>query len=328
MLLSVAEANTVIDRGAPLIIAGSSASLAELKPGNWIGGSIPYFIAAKGGLCDRTNVFVNEINLPVTRWTIKAYDAMAMNRLALDAFEHGFSYVIIPANSGAHLEYAMHASAYPEIFMKPVIGWISGVHLDDLTFEAPLVVDGRLGLVLSTEAIVLHVELPPDIQAMVQTVNIFRPGNGPTLRFSEPGFSASSAVINGKRTDLVRFMKENRWDPSLPLVADYAGTHVNVSIKTINEKSGRVSFYAPVFPHLDYHQAARVDDYVAAFASLVPKGIAPVLSCNCILNYVFGKLEGRQTGPFTGPATFGEIAHQLVNQTLVYLSTNKVSTVL
>jgi hypothetical protein len=35
---------------------------------------------------------------------------------------------------------------------------------------------------------------------------------------------------------------------------------------------------------------------------------------------VFGKLEGKQTSPFVGPITFGEIAHQLVNQTLVYLA--------
>ena len=323
MLLSPAQANVLIERGAPLIISGSSTALAALRHGSWIGGSIPYFITAEGGLCDQSKVFVDEITLPVARWSIKSYNAMALAHLASDAYEHGFSYVIIPANSAAHLEYAMHAARYPDIFMKPVIGWISGVHLDDLAFEAPVVVDGRNGLAQSTEAIVLHVELPPECQVMVQTVNLFQPGAGPTLRFSEPGFSASSALIDGKRVNLVPFMKDRGWDLSRPLVADYAGTRVNVSIKTINEKSGRVSFYAPVFPQVDYREAAPVGDYVAAFSALVPKGIKPVLSCNCILNYVHGKLEGRRTGPFTGPATFGEIAHQLVNQTLVYLAANK-----
>jgi hypothetical protein len=323
MLLSVLQANAIIERGAPLVIAGSGEALAALRPGHWIGGSIPYFITAEGGRCDRTRVFVDEITLPVARWSIRSYDAGGLNRLASDAFENGFSYVIIPANSAAHLEYAMHAAEYPDLFMKPVIGWISGVHLDDLAFEAAVAVDGRTGLVQSTEAIVLHVELPPGFQVMVRTVNLFKPGPGPTLRFSEPGFSASSALIEGKPVALVRFIKDQRWDASLPLVADYAGTHVNVSIKSINEKSGRVNFYAPVFPDVDYRRAAPVKDYVAAFSALVPKGIEPVLSCNCILNYVYGKLEGRQTGPFTGPATFGEIAHQLLNQTLVYLAANK-----
>lgn len=322
MLLSIAQANDLIARDAPLIIAGSRPALAALQPGKWIGGSIPYFITVDGGLCDQTKVFVDEIKLPITRWMIKTYGAMALNRVASDAFENGFSYVILPANSGVHLEYAMNAAQYPGLFMKPVIGWISGVHLDDLAFETPVVVDGRVGEVLSSDAIVLHVELPPETQVMVRTVNLFRPGPGPTLRFTEPGFSASSALIDGTRTDLAQFMKANRWDPSRPLVADYAGTYVNVSIKSINEKSGRVSFYAPVFPNVAYRQAAPVDDYVKAFSALVPQGIKPVLSCNCILNYVHGKLEGRRTGPFTGPATFGEIAHQLVNQTLVYLAAN------
>lgn len=323
MLLSVAQANTVIERGGPLVVAGSNTALAALNPGNWIGGSIPYFITTKGGVCDQENVFVNEITLPITSWSIKSYGAMALSRLATDAYENGFSYIIIPANSAAHLEYAMHATEYPDIFMRPIMGWISGVHLNDLACEAPVVVDGRTGMIQSTEAIVLHVELSPDTQAMVQTVNLFRPGKGPALRFSEPGFSASTALVDGQRVNLVRFMQEHGWDASRPLVADYAGTHLNVSIKSINERSGRVSFYAPVFPHVIYREAAPVKDYVTAFSAAVPQNIKPVLSCNCVLNCLYGKLEGRHTGAFTGPATFGEIAHQLVNQTLVYLAANR-----
>jgi len=320
MLLSVAQANDLIARGAPLIIAGSCTALAALRPGNWIGGSIPYFITVDGGLCDQAKVFVDEIKMPITDWTIKSYGSMNLNRVAADAFENGFSYIIIPANSGAHLEYAMNAAQYPDLFMKPVIGWISGVHLDDLAFESPVVIDGRTGSVQSTDAIVLHVELPPEVHAVVRTVNLFRPGTGPTLRFSQPGFSASSALIDGKQTELAPFMKKQGWNSSLPLVADYAGTFINVSIKSVNEKTGRVNFYAPVFPNVSYREAEPVDDYVRAFSKLVPQGIEPVLSCNCVLNYVYGKLEGRRTGPFTGPATFGEIAYQLVNQTLVYLA--------
>jgi len=320
MLLTISQTNDRIDRGAPLIIAGSRQALAALKPGNWIGGSIPYFVTTKGGLCDRTQLFVEEIKLPISRWSIKSYAPSALSTIATDGFVNGFSYVIIPANSTAHLEYAMHAPDYPDIFLKPVIGWISGVHLDDLATEAPIVVDGRSGKVLSKEAVVLHVELPPERQVMVCTVNLFNQGNGPTLRFLEPGFSAAKALVDGKSVDLVRFMKEQRWDSSRPLVADYAGTNVNVSIKAIDETAGRVSFYAPVFPDVDYREAAPVGDYVQAFSKVVPAGAQPLLSCNCILNYLYGKLEGQRTGSFTGPITFGEIAHQLLNQTLVYLA--------
>lgn len=320
MLLSIAQANRRITRGDPLIVAGSRTALASLAPGNWIGGSIPYFVGADGGHCDRTQVFVDEIKLPVMQWSIKSYAHAALGKIPADAFANGFSYVVIPANSRAHLEYAMRAPQFPDIFMKPVIGWISGVHLDDVATEKPVVVDGRTGTVLQNEAIVLHVELPAEFQVMVNTVNLFRPGQGASVRFLEPGFAASKAVVDGKVVDLVRLMIDQKWDVRLPLVADYAGTHVNVSIKSIDEAARRVTFYAPVFPGVDYRAAEPVGDYVEAFSRRVPAGVRPVLSCNCILNYVYGELEGRRTGPFTGPVTFGEIAHQLLNQTLVYLA--------
>jgi hypothetical protein len=37
------------------------------------------------------------------------------------------------------------------------------------------------------------------------------------------------------------------------------------------------------------------------------------------LNYLYAGLEGDQPIPLGGPATFGEIAYILLNQTLVYL---------
>jgi hypothetical protein len=48
-----------------------------------------------------------------------------------------------------------------------------------------------------------------------------------------------------------------------------------------------------------------------------------VFSCNCVLNYLHGQLEGRHTGALLGPMTFGEIAYQLLNQTLVHVSVSR-----
>jgi len=68
-----------------------------------------------------------------------------------------------------------------------------------------------------------------------------------------------------------------------------------------------------------------VGDYEQEFLSRVPKdtGAAPY-SCNCVLNYLHSKLDGARTGELTWPFTFGEIAYQLLNQTLVYLTINEV----
>ena len=60
-------------------------------------------------------------------------------------------------------------------------------------------------------------------------------------------------------------------------------------------------------------------DYAAAFRERLATqdSSGAVMACNCILNFVFGELEGKAIGGVEGPVTFGEIAYQLLNQTMV-----------
>ena len=83
---------------------------------------------------------------------------------------------------------------------------------------------------------------------------------------------------------------------------------------------GIAFFFAPRH-HGALRHAAPVADYVSAFLSRLPTELGGSLafSCNCVLNYLHSGLEGRKTGDVVGPITFGEIAYQLLNQTLVYL---------
>lgn len=53
---------------------------------------------------------------------------------------------------------------------------------------------------------------------------------------------------------------------------------------------------------------------------------SPEFSCNCILNFLYSELEGKRTGELIGPVTFGEVAYQLLNQTLVYLQIEDIPT--
>jgi len=99
----------------------------------------------------------------------------------------------------------------------------------------------------------------------------------------------------------------------------YSGAMVNVSFQGINEADGIVNLYAPVFIGIEYKIADSVDNYVEAFKKALPQGASPIFSCNCILNFLYSKLEGQVVEKMYGPVTFGEIAYQLVNQTLVYL---------
>ena len=132
-------------------------------------------------------------------------------------------------------------------------------------------------------------------------------------------------MINGKKTNFSDYLIINKIDTKLPLVANYSGSMVNVSIQEIKEKEKIVNLYAPVFQNVEYKIAHPVKDYVQEFMKYLPKEtITPIFSCNCILNYLYSELEGKKTGNITGPITFGEIAYQLLNQTLTYLEIKEV----
>jgi hypothetical protein len=315
----------LIKSGKSLLLAGDEALLAALPVGNWIGGTIPYFMAAGGGLRTADRVFVTE--LPGRDGaTIHLYDSSSLPLMAADHPGHGFTVLLIPAFSAVHAEFAENVASYSGVFDRPLVGWISGVGLEDIGRVKPRVFDGSTGTSSSDQAVALHVVLAPYENASVEIINLFHPGTGDTITFTGAGsgFSVAEALINGKPTNLAHYLTEREADTRLPLVAYYNGAMVNVSIQKVDAAEGTVDFYAPVFSGIDYHFAAPVGDYVAGFAAqLDSDGPAPAFACNCILNYVYAELENRTTTPLTGPMTFGEIAYMLLNQTAVYLTISR-----
>jgi hypothetical protein len=323
-LVSVAAAAALIRAGEALSIAGDQRLLEQLPAGNWIAGTIPYFMAQDGGEMSRERLFVNRIPLLAGPAQIRRYDAEGLARICLDAPANGFSIIIIPAFSGVHSSFARGAPNYEEMFLKPLIGWVAGVHLDEIAVERALVFDGSTGSACDDCAVVMHVPLPDDCYGRVDILNLFTPGSGASLRFPETGFSAETCFVDGRPMYFSDYLLERKADTRFPLVADYCGAMVNVSIKGIDEGARRVDFYAPVFDDVEYRLADSIPDYVEAFAQVLPEDNAGVaFSCNCILNYLYSDLEGKRLTRMLGPMTFGEIAFQLLNQTLVYLRIEK-----
>lgn len=230
--------------------------------------------------------------------------------------------MILPAFSEVHYEYAQHASTYDDMFMKPLVGWVAGLHLDDLGHRAPKVRDGCTGAMLENHAVAIHVPLPENISANVNIVNLFTQGSGDVIEFQEGGFEATTCLINGQVCSLAKYLKGVDHDIRLPLVADYSGAQINVSLKAVDEVQDKVSFYGPVFAHVAYRLAQPfAGSYEAAFSeatSSLPQQAG--FSCNCVLNYLYSGLEGKRTGHVTGPMTFGEVAYVLMNQTMVHLT--------
>ncbi len=323
-LLSRENATVLIDSGAFLIIAANEDVLTSLPCGNWIGGTIPYFMGQNGGVTTRKDVFVTPI-----RWEddfepfIAIYDAATLSQICVEAPENGYTVAVLPAFSDVHFEYAQNAQQYDDMFVKPVVGWISGIHLDDAGKCTPKVRDGRTTELLDNMAVVMHVPLPESVVAQIQIVNLFSQGYGDALEFDQGGFEIERCRVNGRLTSFANYLQHIKHDTRLSIVANYSGALINVSIKTIDVANDVVTLYAPVFPRVQYKLARPFSgSYEDAFQTQAATQLLSntQFACNCVLNYLYSGLEGKQTGQITGPMTFGEIAYVLLNQTLVQLT--------
>ena len=187
-LRTISETNALIDAGKRLHLAADEAVLRKLHRGVWIGGTIPYFLTDEGGFADRHRVFVTELPESATVTGIALLGANELARLPGDAPANGFSLVILPGFSEILTSYAIDGENLPGIYEKPVIGWVSGVHLDDVATVKPLVVNGQTGEFSSGRLAVMHAALPSSQVARIGQLNLFEQGAGDTIVFQETGF--------------------------------------------------------------------------------------------------------------------------------------------
>lgn len=319
MFLTLDETIHRINEGKLLHIAADESLLCQLPKGNWIGGTTPYFITNGGGILTKEKLFVNEFT-DIVEYRICEYDADSITGLVKDGYSDGCTFLIIPFASDAAATYSKQAPHIEELIMYPVVGWISGYDLS--TAGTAKVMNGSTKSCYSDKAVALHISLPKEHPASVGIVNIFEDSEEDAiLEFPDDALEISNCVVNGKTVKLAEYIAEQQIDIRMPLVANYNGIYINVSVKEIHKDTGTVSLYAPVFRGEKYRFAKKVSDYGTEFKKRINtlEEVRPKFSCNCILNYLYGSLEGKATPPFEGPVTFGEVAYQLLNQTLVYV---------
>jgi hypothetical protein len=307
------------------LLAGDEALLSKLPAGNWIAGTSVNFIAENGGAMDRDRIFVTDLAAHAASAVVRKYDAKTLPGIGADYPANGFTVIIVPGMSEIHTTFAKDVQNYQGVFNSPLIGWISGVHLSEIGKRAPKCFAGN-GAPLANEAVAMHVTLPKGQGAHIDIVNLFKQGDGESIVFDADGFAcAGKCRIQGKSANLATYIADRKIDTKLPLVANYHGAMINVSIQSCDPEKGTVAFYAPVFKGIEYKFAAPLGDYAKTFKQGVGhvKAGDIAFSCNCILNYAYADLEGKKTGSFVGPITFGEVAYMLLNQTLVYLSIDK-----
>jgi len=102
---------------------------------------------------------------------ISVYDAKSIGRITEDAPRNGYTFLLIPAFSEVHLSYGKDAPTFKDLFSHPILGWISGTHLNDLGKEKPKVFNGATGEAFADKALACHVSLPAGKAADVEIVN-------------------------------------------------------------------------------------------------------------------------------------------------------------
>lgn len=328
ILMNFDDAVAYIEAGKTLLIAGDESLLEKLPKGNWIAGTIPYFTSPEeGGLESSDKIFVTDISYATKSISIKDYTSDTIDLIYKEGGEGGLSFIIIPGLSQTHISFALKAPNFENFGSQPLVGWISGINLNDMGKAKPKVYNGNTGKKSEDEALVMHVELIEGKSVDVGIINLFEQGNGDTLTFPETTFSTETVMVNGREQNFAEYIQKNNLDPRLPLVADYYGALINISFQNVSLEKG-VDFYAPVFSGVEYKLASPVIDYSKSFDLHLKEnemtGKQILFSCNCILNYVYSELEGKKTEPFVGPFTFGEIAYQLLNQTLIYVDISDI----
>lgn len=319
---TVEQTAEMIRAGKRLIVAGDESLLAQLPRGEWVGGTTPYFMAEEGGLCSHEKLQVSVLPDCVLSVQTKLYDAGILHRIPHDYQTNGFSFIVLPAFSEVHHVFAKDCSSWPDVFDRPLVGWVAGVAVENVGRVRPKVFDGVSGTSSETMALAMHAELPEDVFARACIVNLFKAGTGDVLSFPERGFVVTDCYVNNIKKNFAEYLIEKKIDTREPLVASYMGAMVNVSIQQVDEQTKTVTLYAPVFPMVDYRVAVPIDDYEAEFNKLLESGQLkePTFACNCVLNYLYAHLEGKKIKKMLGPITYGEIAYILLNQTLVYLT--------
>ncbi len=317
-MFTIDQVSERIRKGENLVLAGDESVLRQLPKGNWIGGTTPYLMGDKGGEFNKTHVFVTPAPAQAVKSIIQVYGPQELSSVYNDLTKNALGLIIMPAFSECHREFAMNAPEYDNFAMNPLVGWVSGFDQDSAAGTKAWVCDGRSGAMLDNCAVMMRFELPETVRAEVGIINLFQEDGGDVIEFPQSGFSAKEALVNGKPVNFARYCDARQISIKLPLVCDYCGAKINTSLQNVGDE--QVDFYAPVFSGSKYSFAADTGDYVHEFQNKVSvDGQSLFFSCNCLLNYVFGELEGRETKGIKGPITFGEIAYQLLNRTLVYV---------
>jgi len=309
----------MINDGRVLILAGDESALDKLPKGRWVAGTTPYFMSTNGGKFSKKLIHVTDITDIQEDIKIINYNEEDINNIVADEFKNGFTILILPVFQPVWQQYALNSPEYSNIYINPIVGWVSGADFTELGLTTAKTYNGNTKS--ETDGVAMHVKLSDNLVARTEIINLYKPGSGDNITFPNKGFDSSVCIVNGKEQSLYDYLTSIKSDERLPIVANYSGAHINTGVFW-DKGSKNAILFAPVFPNVNYRiaQSSRID-YEREFEKRITASGEQnmIFSCNCLMNYFTFKLEGKKLKGVSGPITFGEIAYHVLNQTFVYL---------
>jgi len=176
---------------------------------------------------------------------IQVYDASNICNIYDDAFDNGFSVMIVPSFSEGIKEYSIHCSEYSNFAHRPVCGWnaVTSLYSDYERNDESLVFSGESDAPYTQECIVMHIGLPDDKYAEIHVFSPFKPEGDDVIIFEENGQRFENVFINGNKMNFRQFLIDQQIDRTHDssiisrkcLAGDYGGFLMNVAIASETE---------------------------------------------------------------------------------------------
>jgi len=321
-LYTLAEVTELILQGAKLVLSADEKLLDQLPSGNWVGGTIPYFMTEQGGTFSKEKIFVDDLSSYGVEVEFKAYDENDIASITQNSFENGFTILILPAGSKVHETFSINSMTYKDIFFKPITGFVSGFDMDLLGSTSAKTYLGKEKQKYENKGVAMHVKLPEEKFAKIEIFNLMEiDEDADVITFPETGFLQKNCLVNGAERNLAEYLTRKKYPSGLPLIANCQGALINRSIEKIDMDNETVLFYAPVFSDEVYRLSKPIANYHKEFLKRIQiyEHEEVIYSVLCVVYYMVGELENKKL-PVSGSFTFGEVGYQLLNQTLVYLT--------
>ena len=332
-LYSKQEVIDLINKGHIMLLSGSDNALKGLPKGKWIAGTTPYFMDGTGKV-DEENIFVDDFTSIAKNAKVATYDTTNIHEIAKNGFANGFIVMTIPIDTEIYFQFSTNSLEYDDVLNNPLVGYVACCNFEDYGNFGKLktfVASGSDAQLLSDKAVALYVELPDDLSARAEIINLDTiDSSTKKVVFPKTSFFQSDCLIDGKPGNIADYF-ENYVKPRMggkgytQLITSQNGALINRDPKVVDVEKGTASFFSPVYADDEYYLVKAGIDYLKLFNdALSAKGDTQIAACFSCISYFFGGEFNGRTICKNGVYAFGEIGYQLLNKTIVTLEIDKV----